>query len=238
MTEKTIIAIAKPLLSDDLKNHNFQKQIINSVEKELKELEHKEFFKQQHYSPVVNFEKETGLAGISGKYKMPDGKTHETVEFEHQKESRKYIFATARIKEYASFLPSHINKQLAVIAEEGQKVCLPKMLKNFDKLVKLNPELKKLEVDRTDIEKVNDVIFGITSRFNVDDINGFLKREEFYSETKESKLHNEMEERTGVDIQWHPCLSTLKKIEIQVYKKEKSKSQEMKITALKQQNTR
>lgn len=235
MTEKKAIK-STPITGDRLKDPEFQKQLIILVKDDLKKIERKEFSRLPYYAPAVEFEKETGVIGIAGKYKMPDEKAHADMEFEHCNKFSKYIYAVNKIGKYADFLPSKVKKKLTVLAKEGQKTGLPKMLKNFDELVKLNPELKKLEVDRANIGKVNDAIFGITSQFNVDDINDFLKRDFFYGETKETKLKDEIEKRTGIDIQWRPSISTLKKIQIQVYKK--NKSQTMDIVAIKQQNIR
>ncbi|MBM3617861.1 MAG: hypothetical protein FJX23_04875 [Alphaproteobacteria bacterium] len=189
--------------------------------------------------PAEDFEKETGLKGISRQYTIPDGRTSEEAHFHLiTKEIKADMAASllddvrklgapvsaerakdfnAAAKDELSGLKNHLkelqasgadymdvesiavdvyraqskvsySKTLVKLVEhfgdglesklEDAAVSLRKdyereMVGFYDKLERLNPELKTIPADRGNIRQLRDVVDGALSHFNPDDIKAF-----------------------------------------------------------------
>lgn len=118
---------------------------------------------------AVKLEDETGMTGIAGRYKFIDGKDPAFAEYEYRKNYLKYSIA-------ATFLTNKdpVKSAAAQIVSQGTPQALKEVNKELAELTKLNPELKNLNYDNRSIVESYRALIGVTSQYNVDDINAYL----------------------------------------------------------------
>lgn len=161
---------------------------------------------------AVRMEDATGMKGIAGRYQFIDGKEAAFAEYDYRKKYLKYSIA-------AGFLKSEdpIQRQ----AGEKLKDSLPQALREvnaeIEELTKLNPELKGLNHNKNNFIETYRALIGITSQYNVDDINAYLHNVRTGSKNKEILERAEkLTKTTGLRFGWQPAAKTLDKIEAQM----------------------
>lgn len=95
-----------------------------------------------------------------------------------------------------------------------------------DKIIALNPELSDLKYDRENLQSLEDIIGGVTTGFNSDDIEYYVRwvednpdlNERVFSQNGVRKVieHEATKLMLGVGICWFPALSTLETIKEQL----------------------
>lgn len=133
---------------------------------------HQKHGRSPHCMPAVEFEQQTGLSGVAGNWKFPEGKTATQMEHAYLSQYHKYGYALVSKSSMTS--PSAAQKEAFAWFEKESEKKLPEILKIHDELVKLNPELDTIGIDRNNYLQVHNVIHGATSRFNADDIREFI----------------------------------------------------------------
>lgn len=105
----------------------------------------------RHQRPALLLQAEFGLTDIGCDYKMPEGIAHKKIEA--------YVLC---------LMWAYRQEQLPAA------VFGPAMHELLDRMEDLNPELKRLRYDRTDARRLFDAAMGVTSGFNIDDMQFFL----------------------------------------------------------------
>ena len=117
--------------------------------------------------PALRFQRDNHLRGIAGRYFIPDGKT--AAQYEKWMSRKMSAHVGAEIKKRNA-----TDYDYWPIAED---LGLPAFLeKSWDRLVELNPALEQVKLNRACVEDVYNAHIGVTSGFNIDDINFFLKQ--------------------------------------------------------------
>ena len=86
----------------------------------------------------------------------------------------------------------------------------------WKKFVELNPQIFSWIVPSSKINEAVqkwDIMFGMVSKYNENDIRSFLTRKGTNVSPKERERIDEIEEKTGVLITWIPSLKTMEYIE-------------------------
>lgn len=151
--------------------------------------------------PAVVFEQAHGLTGIAGRYRFPEGNGLDRLSLQHR------IWPAYGVQH----LPH--DEMVTIISH----------------LEKLNPELvSQIQFNRNVPKELRDVVHGMVSGFNVDDINLFMKRatsgidpnklvytaEEVARDAFEAKIMQRL--KINNPIQWVASEQTLEKIWQQV----------------------
>ncbi len=173
----------------------------------------------RYLAQAVRMEDEYGLTGIAGRYKFVDGKEAPFAEYDYRKAFQRYSIADEYMKSDNPYCQK---------AAEMLKDQMPEALKNLNKeigkLTELNPELKALNYDNRNITEAYRALIGITSQYNVDDINAYLHN--VRSGKKNMEVLDRVEKikkETGIRFGWQPAAKTVDKIEAQLKEKEKAK---------------
>ena len=90
---------------------------------------------------------------------------------------------------------------------------IEKLWKEF---VDLNPEIRSWVSPGSRVHEAVqkwDIMFGMVSRYNEDDIKSFLVRKGYDVKPEERKRIEEIEKKTGVLVTWVPSIKTIKYIE-------------------------
>lgn len=175
------------------------------------------------HQPPYRFEKQTGLKGIAGKYRYPGGLN--AVEFDDA-----YTW-TFHMHGGTQALPTALLAAGITPPEIGQHEDMgdylrrtPREVQDFyrrtwDELVSLNPELKTVRLDKSDILKVYDAINGAASGFKPQDINYYFEadnseeaRRAHFADPLREKIQNE----TGAHICWIASPETLSDINLKL----------------------
>ena len=180
-------------------------QIENSFNRGGRYLENGE---PKYTAHAVRMEEETGIRGIAGHYRFINGETPARAEYGYRKRFQKYALAEGMTDSKDPFI-----KEAA--ARIGEKVAdvLPEVNAEISKLTELNPELKRLNYNRRSFTESYRALIGITSQYNVDDINGYLHA--YRTNRKDASVHRRMDalKKQGFRFGWIPAASTLDKIE-------------------------
>lgn len=169
---------------------------------------------------AVRLEEMTGLTGIAGRYKFPDGKTPAETEYDYRKSFLKYSIALSYLRS-----DDPVKAGAAKKFEAGIPSALTSVNGEIDKLSKLNPELKRLNYDRKDFIQSYRALIGITSQYNVDDINDYLRVVRTGVKNKEAQQKmDDLKKRFGLRFGWQPAVTTLKKIETGMMIREKARA--------------
>lgn len=193
--------------------------------------------------PALEFEQETGLQGLGRSYIMPDGISGEELQnelrilsyrrsvakellsfAEEQKtvEARGFVSSSyillnedtaAKLKYYKQKYPDITLTDLALTAKETEAEHVYAISLFASELQRLNPELKELQCHPGNIEPLVDIVWGVISGFNLNDIrtyslegkNGVVDSENL--EWQEKKKSVEM--ATGARMYWVPSMETL-----------------------------
>lgn len=163
--------------------------------------------------PALQFQRANNLRGIAGRYYIPDGKT-----------AAQYEKAMSRK------MHDHVEQEMAKCGATpyeywatAERLGLPGFLeKSWDKLVELNPVLKDVKVNRSSVEDVYNAHIGVTSGFNVDDLNFFLEQKHTGQglpalQARNMPVHGarvaRIESVAAVSFSWVASPKTAKKIE-------------------------
>jgi hypothetical protein len=115
--------------------------------------------------PALEFQTNNHLRGIAGRYQIPGNYTAPEYEDKTSREIRRAAKEMNGGVEAFNFW---------AVLEKNRP---PKFLtKSWNKLVRLNPQLKKVKFDKTNAEEMYNAHLGVTSGFNVDDINFFMEQ--------------------------------------------------------------
>ena len=91
----------------------------------------------------------------------------------------------------------------------------------LDDLAVLNPELLELDYDRDDYEDVKNILYGVTSAFNLDDIQFFLNSGDTPSSLKKRYVEAQAyQSALDIRLHWIPAPKTLQKIAVAMGKDE------------------
>lgn len=89
--------------------------------------------------------------------------------------------------------------------------------KMWRKFVSLNPQIENWIIAGKgplgEARQKWDIMFGMVSKYNEDDIRSFLTRKGYDVKDSDRERIEEIEDKTGITIQWVPSLKTLKYIE-------------------------
>lgn len=179
--------------------------------------------KPKYTAHAVRLEEQYGFKNIAGHYKFRDGKTPDMAEYGYRKSWLKYALANEFLKKGKNLY--------AVCAAEKIKSEIPKALNEVNaeiaELTKLNPELGRLNYNKRDFVESYRALIGVTSQYNVDDINSYLHT--YRTGIKNVEVQNGMErlkKTHGIRFGWQPAVSTLKEIDRQIVMREKIKAQQ------------
>ena len=161
---------------------------------------------------AVKMEDETGLKGIAGRYKFINGQEPAFAEYGYRKRFLKYAIA-------AGFLKSEdpICRQAGETLKDQLPAALKDINRELEELTKLNPELKGLNNNKNNLIETYRTLIGVTSQYNVDDINAYLHN--LRTGSKNSAVLDRAEKikkATGIRFGWQPSAKTMDKIEQQL----------------------
>lgn len=145
--------------------------------------------------PALEAEEKFGLKGISQRYKMPDGLTEDDLEI--------YLCLLVHAQKRNELSCSILHTALA---------------ETWNILLKKNPELEQLEVNKNDVATVSEAVFGVTSAFSIDDISFYLSlKGEWMAKHGESE-YGPLYDRVikHVELGWIPSPGTLDNIARQI----------------------
>jgi hypothetical protein len=197
------------------------KETKNEIEKLSKTYERKGRYKNEkgyikYAAAAVDFEDKTGLVGVAGRYKMTGDRTHPEAEYDYRKAYQKYMLSIRCLEDNVEENPSKIKAAEFFVKKSPE--ALKRLNKDIDDLVGLNPELKGLKIDRKNFFECYHAIVGITSQYNVDDINlfcvGKLTGRKIKDEVYEKRL-SDIKKKLGCGLGWTASEKTLQKIEKQ-----------------------
>lgn len=180
--------------------------------------------------PARSFEQQTRMTGIAGRYIFPENFTASEYEDRYTwlfsangfKRIPEVLKGTGLPEETMTEVPQGWRvKGLLAHVSEGYKALL---FTGWCDIERLNPQTEKVVFDRNDVEQTYQALLGVTSGFNIDDINFFLdlSRQGFPPGAHSRTLpgYNEMrlnvESRAGTPLYWVASMNTLKKIKQQL----------------------
>ena len=146
---------------------------------------------RSYMAPALRFEEITGIEGVGHTYKMPNGISMEYME-------KLLPGADFSLFQMKRVIPADEKLRFGwAMAAEKVASLATTMETKYQKLVDifcdLNPDLKNVKFDRQDISACRNFIWGVTSGFNPDDIQHFLKRA--HPQSAEEKQDQMMGER-------------------------------------------
>ncbi|MCC7037250.1 MAG: hypothetical protein IT560_08060 [Alphaproteobacteria bacterium] len=130
-------------------------------------------FNQASRHPAWNFQRGNNLRGIAGAWKIPEGMTASG----YEDITLKRLFADEELQQLAGVKTTRALEAYwrgGGIWQKLKDADAPQVLKDsWDALVSLNPKLAAVTVDREKLRSLLDAHYGVTSGFNIDDINFF-----------------------------------------------------------------
>lgn len=166
---------------------------------------------------AFDLENQYGLKDIAGHYNFINGKDAPYAEYEYRKEYQKYFIADRFLQSDDPY-----RKEAGETLREKIPSALERINKEIAELTELNPELKRLNYNRREINEAYRALIGITSRYNPDDINVYLHA--VRTGVKDKKISERVEKikkEQGLKIGWQPAMKTLEKIETQLRERSK-----------------
>jgi len=162
------------------------------------------------------FESENRITGISTPYRLP--KSDYEVGFFN--EFSPYYEA---IKNGVSRRKDEVNKkayeaQNAIIDKFIENKVLDRINKEYQKIEKLNPSIKKIKHDDLNFIQTFDIIHGVCSGYNVDDINHFINSTE-QERLETLKKQRKFAEENNVVFNWMLSEKTISKVGILFHRK-------------------
>lgn len=145
--------------------------------------------------PAIEAEEKFGLKGISQRYKMPDGLTEDDLEV--------YLCLLVHAQKRDALSCSVLHAALA---------------ETWNILLKKNPELEQLGVDKNDAATVSEAVFGVTSAFRIDDISFYLSLKGQWMAKHNDNEYGPLYDRVNkhVELGWIPSPRTLDDIARQI----------------------
>lgn len=129
------------------------------------------------HQPARRFEVKTGITSIAGDYQLPNGmnaaqfEDHFNWQFLGDRTVPPPALAEKGLMTSATSPELNLDVLKTAPPEVGQFY-----RQTWDHLVELNPILKDVKLDRTNLVEVNHAISGVSSGFNTNDINFYLER--------------------------------------------------------------
>lgn len=163
------------------------------------------------------FAKKTGV--YAGKdYIFPKGEKASDIEAYLSRELNNYekarIYYPQAINDKSRQYYKHILDNWPRIDGEMKQV--------LSDIIDLNPSLKELRIDRDDTHQAFVTLIGITTGFNVDDINAFVNGQLSNEKKTYQELFNGLQKDLGGEFAgWFPCNETLLDIYAQAVEKGK-----------------
>jgi hypothetical protein len=168
------------------------------------------------HMPAYRFEKASGLKGIAGNYKYPGGLN--PVQFDDAwtwtfySNGETQLYPTALVDRGIALPRVGAREEISEYLARTPREIQDAFQGVLDELIALNPELKGVRVDRKNIGMVYDVINGVASGFNVNDINYYLEadnsdtaRRAYFEDPRRLRIENE----TGARPCWIASPQTL-----------------------------
>lgn len=165
---------------------------------------------------AVRMEEETGLSGIAGRYRFPDNKEPAFAEYEYRKRFLKYSLAESLLT-----TDDPLKRRAAEKISRQTPQALQEVKQEIEKLTLLNPDLKRLNYDRRDFIESYRALIGVTSQYNVDDINAYLHGIRTGQKDAEAAEYLERLKDRGCRFGWVPAVKTLERIERGLDEREK-----------------
>ncbi len=165
---------------------------------------------------AVRLEEETGLSGIAGRYRFPENRDPAFAEYEYRKRFLKYSLAESLLT-----ADDPLKRRAAEKISRQTPQALEEVKQELEKLTVLNPGLKKLNYDRRDFIESYRTLIGITSQYNVDDINAYLHSIRTGQKDEEADTRIERLKDRGCRFGWVPSVKTLDRIERGLDEREK-----------------
>jgi hypothetical protein len=162
--------------------------------------------------PARKFEVFNHFRGIAGRYKIPDGMTAKHYEQKHHDRLQEALLASVPDKDIV----------LHVLWQGTRTLPVPDFLhESWRRLVKLNPILKTIKMNPDNTRDLYNAHMGVTSGFNVDDINFYIERDndggQAAKQAREMPVHGAMLKRinavSATHLNWVPSPQTAQKIE-------------------------
>jgi hypothetical protein len=163
--------------------------------------------------PALQFSRANNLRGIAARYRIPGGEIASIYEDEMWRKMEAVVTLQAAAT-------NMVGQNFWSIAETMQPPAFLK--KSWDKLVKLNPRLKDIRMNKNAAADMLNAHLGVTSGFNVDDINFYIEQQHT-GEGKPAMQARRMPDHGGrlarieavaqEDLQWVASPATAKKIE-------------------------
>jgi hypothetical protein len=153
-----------------------------------------------------DFEAHAGITGISAYYIFPGNMS--VTRFANHIDRMDY---PSRTFQHYSFDEG----DNFVLTSTPDPVLLAQMLKDWNDLIALNPELKKIKVDKGSPKELFDCLAGVASQYNADDINHYLTRSRlgFPKDSADTdQLKTAIELTAGAAMEWDASPKTLKVI--------------------------
>ncbi len=168
-------------------------------------------------SPPRNLEQEYNITGISQTYKGPDNQP-----LDHKYEINffnKYMpYYSALANNFERFSKDYRAQQTLKKHLSNSNIH-QELNTEFKALAKTNPEIKEL-FDEKDFIKTYNIIHGMCSGFNIDDINFYINASK--EEKAESAIKKEIiKKSTSIKMNWIPAPNTLIEIVEKTGTKEK-----------------
>lgn len=178
--------------------------------------------KPKYTAHAVRMEDEHGLTEIAGRYKFVDGKEAAFAEYDYRKAFQKYSIAAEFMKSENPYC-----RQAGASLKEELPQALESINNEINKLSVLNPELNGLNYDRRNVTEAYRALIGITSQYNVDDINAYLHNVRVGSKNMDVLNRAEkIKKETGIRFGWQPAAKTMDKIEAQLKERALSKQKQ------------
>lgn len=165
-------------------------------------------------SPALELEKSCNISGISQEYTIPEGRTRASIESDYSEYLKRRIHGiipavlfVEDIRQIKSLLRKSWEGTLSEEYWEN------KMAEDAQELIALNPILEAIQCDFSDPDNQYHFVFGVTSGFNIDDIQYFLDCQSNARGVEEGFYASRaLEEQLDIDIGWIPSPKTIEKI--------------------------
>lgn len=166
---------------------------------------------------AVRLEEKTGLSGIAGRYRFPENREPAFAEYEYRKRFLKYALAQSLLT-----TEDPLKRRAAEKISQQTPQALKEVKQEIEKLTVLNPDLKRLNYDRRDFIESYRALIGVTSQYNVDDINAYLHSIRTGQKDEEANARMERLKDRGCRFGWVPAVKTLDRIERGLDEREKT----------------
>jgi hypothetical protein len=170
--------------------------------------------------PALEFQTQNHLRSIAGRYRIPGNYTAP----EYEDVTSAMVIAETKAMVTPADKRSHWNVLERIAPPEPLK-------KSWNRLVRLNPVLKGVKFDRNNGEEMYNAHLGVTSGFNVDDMNFFLEQKRVgeglpAKQAHEMPVHGDrllrIEGMAKTPMFWVASPKTAEKVEARLLRKKKA----------------